>query len=51
MRPAIGSGLSSGSLHVTRRSAIGHFLLEVFAKITSAQFPSRFFSGGIDFPQ
>ena len=51
MRPAIGSGLSSGSLHVTRRSAIGQFLLEVFAKITSAQFPSRFFSGGIDFPQ
>ena len=51
MRPAVGSGLSSGSLLETRQSAIGQFLPEVFAKITLAQFPSRFFNGGIDFPQ
>ena len=50
MRPAIGSGLSSGSLLVTRRSVIGQFLPEVFAKITLAQFSSRFFGGGIDLP-
>lgn len=51
MRPVISSGLRSGSLLGTRGSAIGQFLPEVFAKITLAQIPSRFFSGGIDFPE